>query len=125
MPEVFQQVFGKDESGNDIYGEFIVVDVENPSKATRAINFFPSCMTKNIWESEMVDGEVELVDNGGPLNPKGTAVEFLAKYYGVTLEKTIAVGDQLNDIPMIEKAGLGIAVKNADFPASVSVKPIC
>ena len=45
---------------------------------------------------------------------KGTAVEFLAKYYGVTLEKTIAVGDQLNDIPMIEKAGLGIAVKNAD-----------
>lgn len=45
---------------------------------------------------------------------KGTAVEFLANYYGVPLEKTIGVGDQLNDIPMIEKAGLGIAVKNAD-----------
>ncbi len=45
---------------------------------------------------------------------KGTAVEFLAKYYGVPLEKTIAVGDQLNDVPMIQKAGLGIAVKNAD-----------
>lgn len=45
---------------------------------------------------------------------KGTAVEFLAKYYGVPLSKTIAVGDQLNDIPMIKKAGLGIAVKNAD-----------
>ncbi len=45
---------------------------------------------------------------------KGTAVEFLAEYYGVPLEKTIAVGDQLNDVPMIKKAGLGIAVKNAD-----------
>ncbi len=45
---------------------------------------------------------------------KGTAVEFLAKYYGVSLEKTIAVGDQRNDLPMIEKAGVGIAVKNAD-----------
>ena len=45
---------------------------------------------------------------------KGTAVEFLANYYGVPLEKTIGVGDQWNDIPMIEKAGLGIAVQNAD-----------
>ncbi len=45
---------------------------------------------------------------------KGTAVEFLANRYGVPLEKTIAIGDQLNDTPMIEKAGLGIAVANGD-----------
>lgn len=45
---------------------------------------------------------------------KGTAVEFLANRFGVPLEKVISVGDQWNDIPMIEKAGLGIAVKNAD-----------
>lgn len=45
---------------------------------------------------------------------KGTAVEFLAKHYGVPLEKTIGVGDQWNDLPMIERAGLGIAVQNAD-----------
>ena len=45
---------------------------------------------------------------------KGTAVEFLSQYYGVPIEKTIAIGDQHTDIPMIQKAGLGIAVKNAD-----------
>lgn len=45
---------------------------------------------------------------------KGTAVQFIAKHYGISLEKTIAVGDQQNDIPMIEVAGLGIAVQNAD-----------
>ncbi len=45
---------------------------------------------------------------------KGTAVEFLANRYGIPLERTIAIGDQLNDTPMIEKAGLGIAVANAD-----------
>ena len=44
---------------------------------------------------------------------KGTAVEFLAQQYNIPLEKTIGVGDQLNDLPMIQKAGLGIAVKNA------------
>jgi hydroxymethylpyrimidine pyrophosphatase-like HAD family hydrolase len=30
------------------------------------------------------------------------------------VENTIAVGDQWNDIPMIEAAGLGAAVANAD-----------
>ena len=34
--------------------------------------------------------------------------------FGVPLEKTVAIGDQLNDLPMIEKAGMGIAVQNAD-----------
>ena len=45
---------------------------------------------------------------------KGTAVEFLADYFNTTLDKTVAIGDQLNDLPMIEKAGLGLAVENAD-----------
>lgn len=45
---------------------------------------------------------------------KGTAVRFMAERYGVPLEKTIAVGDSLNDLPMLETAGMGIVVKNAD-----------
>lgn len=56
---------------------------------------------------------------------KGTAVEFLAQYYGVPLEKTIAVGDQRNDLPMIEKAGLGIAVKNADESLKAAADYVC
>ncbi len=45
---------------------------------------------------------------------KATAVEFLANYYGVPVERTVAVGDHFNDLPMIARAGLGIAVANAD-----------
>jgi Cof subfamily protein (haloacid dehalogenase superfamily) len=45
---------------------------------------------------------------------KGTALKFLADYFKIPLKKTIAVGDQWNDISMIVKAGLGFAVKNAD-----------
>lgn len=56
---------------------------------------------------------------------KGTAVEFLANYYGVPLDRTIAIGDQLNDLPMIEKAGLGIAVKNADEGLKRAANEVC
>ncbi len=44
---------------------------------------------------------------------KGTAVKELADYLDIPLSEVIAVGDNENDIPMIETAGLGVAVKNA------------
>ena len=44
---------------------------------------------------------------------KGSAINVLSNYYQCPIENIIAVGDQLNDIAMIEQAGLGIAVKNA------------
>ncbi len=56
---------------------------------------------------------------------KGTAVEFLANYYDVPLEKVIAAGDQINDTPMIERAGLGIAVKNADNELKEKANYVC
>lgn len=45
---------------------------------------------------------------------KGSAVKFMADYYGIPIERTVAVGDNLNDLPMLETAGIGIAVANAD-----------
>ncbi len=54
-----------------------------------------------------------LVEVGLKVASKKKAVTFLADYYHIPLAKTIAVGDQLNDLPMIEAAGLGVAVGNA------------
>ena len=47
---------------------------------------------------------------------KGEALKFLAERYGIPMEKTIAVGDNLNDLSMIEAAGLGVAVGKAVQP---------
>lgn len=49
-----------------------------------------------------------------PLNEtKGSALKFLAGHYGVPMEKTCAIGDNLNDLSMVEAAGVGVAVGNA------------
>ncbi len=45
---------------------------------------------------------------------KGEGLRYLAAYYGVPIEKTVAVGDNLNDLSMILAAGVGIAVGNAE-----------
>ena len=44
---------------------------------------------------------------------KGTALAFLAGHLGIPREETVAIGDGLNDLEMIQWAGLGIAMGNA------------
>ena len=44
---------------------------------------------------------------------KGAAVKYLADKFGIPIEKTVAVGDNLNDLSMIKTAGVGVAVGNA------------
>lgn len=44
---------------------------------------------------------------------KGSSLETLAKHYGYTLDECIAIGNDGNDIEMIKRAGLGVAVSNA------------
>ncbi len=44
---------------------------------------------------------------------KGKALAFLAKRHGFRREEIIAIGDNENDIEMIEYAGLGVAMENS------------
>ncbi len=44
---------------------------------------------------------------------KGSALAWLAQYFGIPREQVLAAGDQENDITMIEWAGFGVAMGNA------------
>ncbi|WP_322903043.1 HAD family hydrolase [Paenibacillus campi] len=46
---------------------------------------------------------------------KGTALQHLAAHYNIPLEQTMAIGDNFNDISMIQLAGLGVAMGNAEL----------
>lgn len=44
---------------------------------------------------------------------KWNAIEFLINKLGIVKNEVIAIGDNMNDICMIENAGLGIGMKNS------------
>lgn len=44
---------------------------------------------------------------------KGVALAQLAEIFDVAQERTVAIGDQENDLPMLRWAGLGLAIGNA------------
>lgn len=43
---------------------------------------------------------------------KGLAVKALSEIWGISPQECIAIGDELNDAPMLKAAGLGVAMKN-------------
>lgn len=46
---------------------------------------------------------------------KLNGLSYLGKQYGIGLKEMVVIGDSMDDIPMIEAAGLGIAMGNAEF----------
>lgn len=90
LPEVFKQTFGMRTNPTtgqpeENYGEFIVVDVQGKDGEIRAINFFPSSLTKNIWPAKKeADGTVVTITENGPMNPKGAAVDIYKAEQGKT-----------------------------------------
>ncbi len=58
----------------------------------------------------IVFSKLEIIDRQAG---KGSALKFLADHLQIPIENTLAIGDGLNDVSMLEAAGIGVAMKNA------------
>ena len=66
---------------------------------------------RTIKDEEKVDfWAINIINSSAS---KGNAMNGLCKYLKIDMKDIIAIGDDLNDISMIQMAGLGVAMKNA------------
>ncbi len=77
--------------------------------------------TNIVSVSQSLKDNIEVMNKGVS---KGNAVKMLAEIYGINREEIIAIGDNENDISMIEYAGLGIAMENGVEEAKAAAKYI-
>jgi hydroxymethylpyrimidine pyrophosphatase-like HAD family hydrolase len=56
---------------------------------------------------------VEVLEVFDPAVNKWEGILHVARRHGIEAEQIIAVGDDVNDIPMLRNAGLGVAMGNA------------
>jgi Cof subfamily protein (haloacid dehalogenase superfamily) len=56
---------------------------------------------------------------------KGDGLDFLAEHMGFTREQTISFGDGENDIELVEWAGYGVAVGNAQERVKALADFVC
>ena len=55
---------------------------------------------------------------------KGSALRWLADYYGISMSETMVIGDSVNDIEMFEEAGLAIVVADGQEKAIAAADEI-
>lgn len=63
---------------------------------------------------ELVDAETTSLEISAQGTDKGNGLEKLCQYLNIPLSQTIVVGDADNDIAAMKKAGLAVAMKNAN-----------
>lgn len=104
------------------FRSYKIMVMVRPQDNQRYLELFSSW---NFNECTLTKSASTLIEFINGKNSKGTAVEFLSKYYNIPLEQVIGVGDQWNDIPMVKTAGLGIAVNNADNALKEEADYVC
>ncbi|MFY4776922.1 Cof-type HAD-IIB family hydrolase [Metabacillus sp. RGM 3146] len=63
----------------------------------------------NVTSSGQLNLEI-MEQNGN----KAAGLKAVAKYFDIPMENTVAIGDNFNDLPMLEEAGLSVAMGNGD-----------
>ena len=93
-----------------------------PSVKTLMIDFHDRAPVEAMeqWVRENLAGRVDCFFSSRyylevvpPGMHKGGAVREMCRILGVPLENTVAVGDEANDVTMIQTAGVGAAMRNA------------
>ncbi|MDY0210962.1 MAG: Cof-type HAD-IIB family hydrolase [Acholeplasma sp.] len=69
---------------------------------------------KDIKGIYLLQSQKSFLDIGNIEANKGRALEKLALHLGISLEEVLAIGDQENDLSMIKKAKIGVAMGNAE-----------
>jgi Cof subfamily protein (haloacid dehalogenase superfamily) len=65
-------------------------------------------------EISVIRSDPDLLQIMHPTASKAVALRFVAAHHGVPMQNVMAIGDAANDIPMLEAAGVAIAMDNAD-----------
>jgi Cof subfamily protein (haloacid dehalogenase superfamily) len=64
--------------------------------------------------TEYLHRDFSLLDITAPNATKGRALEWRARQLGLTRDEIMAVGDNFNDVDMLEAAGIAVVMGNAD-----------
>lgn len=80
-----------------------------------------------IWQSraKLASAGKEWVDCNPLGVNKGSAIRFLQEYLGIAPDETCTFGDNLNDIEMLQSAGMSYAVSNAREEVIAAARDTC
>ncbi|HEY4391763.1 MAG TPA: HAD family hydrolase [Paenibacillus sp.] len=98
------------ECGTEIEKAILLGPVEHSYRLFNEFADRSPALHSSIAAFQSEDNYLELVP--GQVS-KGTALQQLSAILDIPLDQVMAIGNQLNDLPMLEAAGIGVAVANS------------
>jgi len=84
--------------------------IDEPEILDEAISKIPECFKEKYTTVKSTEFYYEILNKEAS---KGNALKKLAAHLNIPIEETMAIGDNENDLSMIEAAGIGVAMGNA------------
>ena len=98
-----------------------IIFVGEPAILDRQQRYFSEKWGDAVYVCRTWDYYLEFLN---PLANKGSGLAALADFYIVPAQNVVAFGDAMNDIPMLEYAGMSIAVNNAGEDVRKAAKKV-
>ena len=98
-----------DEIKKDKINKLLAIDYSNPDRITR----YEKELQEIFPDLYIVKSTPYFLEFSNPEASKKCAVEFLQNYWGLKKEEILTIGDQNNDIALLQAGGLKIARGNA------------
>ncbi|MEW6072598.1 MAG: HAD-IIB family hydrolase [Planctomycetota bacterium] len=95
-------------SGRHASLEALAADLQRAVDLPAYVTHFPLAMLPGHRASPLFVADVQ-----PPCRGKAEALRVLEERYGIPAARVVAVGDAQNDLPLLEEAGLGVAMANA------------
>ena len=100
------------DSESIIKGTLVVRSPEEKAGAEKFRRHFDGDLTLSMTVTPAFP-DVDFVNVVAPGVSKRGALDALVKHLGISLDQVMAIGDGVNDMPVISAAGLGVAMGNA------------
>ena len=98
-----------DEIKKDKINKLLAIDYSNPDRITR----YEKELQEIFPDLYIVKSTPYFLEFSNPEASKKCAVEFLQNYWGLKKEEILTIGDQNNDIALLQAGGVKIAMGNA------------
>lgn len=94
---------------NKTFGRFLIMGW--PWNIEKVMNNMPKVVDDNFYYVKTAPILIEVMN---PKANKGHAIKLMSEKLGFALDEIMAIGNEMNDIPMLEMAGFAVAMENSN-----------
>ena len=104
-----QKIRYEDFKEDKTFGRFLIMGW--PWHIEKVMDNMPKFVNENYYYAKTAPVLIEVMNKNAN---KGNAIKLMSEKLGFKIDEIMAIGNEMNDIPMLDMAGFSVAMENAN-----------